>query len=521
MKQKISLILHSTRLYFQSGTMRTVSARIQALHVLQKCIKKYENDILHALYLDLGKSQAEGYMSEIAQVYEEIKSAKKWVKKYTKPKKVKTPLSHFGGTSTIHYEPYGVVLIIAPWNYPISLSLSPIVGAIAAGNCVVLKPSEYAPKSAEILERIIAESFDANCVSVICGDKDVASLLLQERFDYIFFTGSVAVGHLIMQEAAKYLTPITLELGGKNPCIIEDSTTIRTATKRIVWGKFLNAGQTCIAPDILFVNAAIKDEVIQNLKRNIAELYLDRRDHVPNLLDSSIQKEIMQSKDYGKIISLRHFERCRNLLQDVKEKGGEDTIICGGLTCEDSLKIAPTLLDLGKLEDILHNVGQSNNASVSNVHTTPSFSDTHNQSAFSPLTLKILQEEIFAPIMPIFVYDSLQACLQFIQTFEKPLALYIFSNDTQKQNYIIQNISFGGGCINDCIVHVANNHLPFGGVGNSGIGSYHGIHSARTFCRQKSIYYAPTLFDIPLRYPPFDKKFLGFKRLKILRWLFG
>lgn len=489
MQQEISTIIQEQKQYFLSRATQNLTARIHLLSLLEKTIKKYENEIINALFLDLNKCQEEAYMSELIQVYEEIKAAKKWIKTISKPKIVKTPLSHFGGKSKIYYDPYGVVLIISPWNYPINLSLNPLIGAIACGNCVVLKPSEYAPNCARILEKILQEVFSNNHVAVIQGDSEIGAKLLEQKFDYIFFTGSVNIGRIVMQEAAKNLTPISLELGGKNPCIVEDSTNLKITAKRIIWGKLLNTGQTCIAPDYLLIKEDLKDAIISELINAIVSLY------APNAQD--IIPAILSNQEYGKIISLRHFKRIESLLNNTITNLEEECIIFGGILEESKLKISPTLINMGDINTYLE--AQKNNDAL--------------------CKLNILNEEIFAPILPIFTYKNLEECKTFIQGFEKPLALYLFSNNKDKQNHIINTLSFGGGCINDCIMQVANNHLPFGGVGNSGIGNYHGKYSAKTFAREKSIYQAP-FFDMPLRYPPFKKKIFGFEKIKTLKKIF-
>lgn len=489
---------------FQSGATQGAGFRKQALDTLKTVVKKYEDEILEALALDLDKNPKEAYFSEITQIYEEIKVAKKWVKTYAKAHRVKTPFSHFGGKSMVYYEPYGVVLIISPWNYPISLSLIPLIGAIAAGNCVILKPSEFSLNSTKVLQKIVNECFETSFVEVVCGDKDVASILLQERFDYIFFTGSVEVGRIVMQEASKNLIPVTLELGGKNPCILEDFNDLSLATKRIAWGKFLNAGQTCIAPDFLLINNQIAAKAIDSLKANITRLYA----HEYRGANKQIAEAILQSSDYGKIISKRHFNRAWGLLEDAVSKNKGD-IIFGGMKDEKKQRISPTLIDLGHVSQIVEG--------YDNLDSTVKKACRIKKDIAS---LRLLQEEIFAPILLVIRYDSLQECIDFIRYFEKPLALYLFSQDAKKQKMIIDSLSFGGGCVNDCIMHVANKYLPFGGVGNSGMGAYHGKYSARTFCREKSIYFSPN-FDLPLRYPPSNKRYFGLSDLKIARWLFG
>lgn len=388
-----------------------------------------------------------------------------------------------------------MVLIISPWNYPINLSLSPLIGAIACGNCVILKPSEYAPHCASVLAKIVQSAFESTQVAIVQGDSTIGASLLEQKFDYIFFTGSVNVGRIVLQEAAKKLTPATLELGGKNPCIIQDYKDSVTTAKRIMWAKLLNAGQTCTAPDYLLVRETLKEELIAQLIESMTSLYAP---HALKQSESELQISILNNQEYGKIISHRHFERIISLFEDTKRILGQDCVIFGGKSDEKALKIAPTLLDMGNIRDYI------------------SKPDSINPKR----DMRILHEEIFAPILPVFTYHDLSECRAFIQSFEKPLSLYIFSDDKCKQREFIESVSFGGGCVNDCIIHLANNHLPFGGVGNSGMGSYHGRHSAKTFARKKAIYTAPH-FDLPLRYPPFSKKLFGLNRLTILRKIFG
>ncbi len=510
MQTYIKNILNSQKIYFQNGKTISMQTRINAIDTLQSCIKKYEEQIIEALYKDLGKSKTESYITEIMQIYEEIKVAKKWLKNNAKPKKVKTPLSHFGGKSKIYYNPYGIVLIVSPWNYPFHLSIIPLIGAITAGNCVVLKPSEYSINSSIILDNMLKEAFNSDFVHVFCGDKEIGETLLKEKFDYIFFTGNMNVGKIVMQNAAKNLTPLTLELGGKNPCILHDCKNIQNVAKKITWGKFLNAGQTCVAPDILLVKDDLVKDLIVCIKKNIQDSYAPNTD----INDINIHNIILESIDYGKVISINHFKRIVSLLDDIKQKISESSIIFGGVLDYNELKLSPTLINLGSIDNITMQMKENG----INLHS--SVDKIRELDSKNLLTLRIMQEEIFGPILPIVSYKSIESCLYFIRLFNSPLALYLFSDNKEIQEYIMQNITFGGGCINDCVLHVANNSLPFGGVGNSGMGIYHGNFSIETFSRKKGVYIATTLFDFPFRYPPFNKKILGLDRLKILRWLF-
>ncbi len=503
-------IINIQREYFKRNGL-DIQARLYMLDALNSCVKKYEDQIYNALYEDLGKSQTESYITEIMQIYEEIKFAKKWLKAQMRIKAVKTPLSHIGGKSKIYYSPYGIVLIISPWNYPFHLSLIPLIGAIAAGNCVVLKPSEYSKNSSMILESMLKEVFESKFVHVFCGDKSMGEALLQERFDYIFFTGNMNIGRIVMQHAAKHLTPITLELGGKNPCIVQDCRDIQKVARRITWGKFINAGQTCVAPDILFIKEQLYDDLIIHIKKSLQAFY------APNASVDSVDlhKYILDSSDYGRIISKRHFYRIISLLDDVIQKGYNKNITFGGVINHDTMQLSPTLLEFGNLENTI--ALQDNDMNKLQTHTDKSIKDSNCNNL---LSLRIMQEEIFAPILPIFAYRDIESCLEFIKLFDSPLALYLFSDDKKLQDYISRSVTFGGGCINDCVLHVANNSLPFGGVGNSGMGVYHGKFSMETFSRKKGIYISPISFDMPFRYPPFNKKIFGLDRLKILKWLF-
>lgn len=457
------------KLFFDSHQTKSLHFRKTALHKLKTSILSHKSEILQSLENDLGKHSVEGYMSEVAQVLEEINHALKDIKKYTKPQKVKTPITHFGGRSEIVYEPYGVVLVISPWNYPFALSLIPLVGAIASGNCVILKPSSYSKNTETILEKIIIECFSQEYVCLVKGGHQEAQALLEEKMDYIFFTGSVPVGKIVMEKASKNLTPLTLELGGKNPCILDKNADLEVSIKRIVWGKFFNSGQTCIAPDYLLCHISHKAVLLEKIKHYLYEFF---------------GSDSMQSDSYGKIITQRHYLRAKELLNiECKEK-------IGGRCDDERLKIEPTILNFGNLKE--------------------------NQKA---LEYQVMQEEIFAPILPIFFYENIEECIELIKSYPRPLALYLFTHDKALQKKIIQEIPYGGGCVNDCIMQVANAYLPFGGVGYSGMGSYHGRFNFETFSHKKSIYYASS-FELPLRYPPYSKKIFGIAREKIMDFLF-
>lgn len=430
--------------------------RKEKLRDLKRVIKKYEDEILEALKKDLNKSFFEGYETEVGIVLEEINYTLKHLNKWAKVKRVKTPIFHFPATSYIYQEAYGKVLIMSPWNYPFQLTIAPLVGAIAAGNRVVVKPSEYSNNTAEIIEKILKEVFSQDEVKVVKGGRAVNQDLLKQKYDYIFFTGSPAVGKIVMESAAKHLTPVTLELGGKSPCIVDSSAKVKMAAKRIVWGKFLNAGQTCVAPDYLLVHQDVKAELVKEMIGYIKEFY---------------GNSPIDNPDYPKTINKKHFDRINGLIRNEK-------IITGGNCNEQAMKIAPTILD--------HITWQS----------------------------PIMQEEIFGPVLPVMEFDDLNQVVEMMGNHPKPLALYFFTSSKENEKKILSNISFGGGCINDTIIHLSNSNLPFGGVGNSGMGQYHGKASFNTFSHPKSIIKKSNLIDIYLRYPPFKdhlkllKKFL-------------
>ena len=443
--KNIDEVLKKQREFFNSGKTKNVEFRLEHLKKLKKIILSNEEEIKKALKLDLNKSASESYMTEIGMTLSELTFAIKHVKKWSKNKRVGTPLAHFPSKSFISKEPYGVVLILSPWNYPFMLLIEPLIGAIAAGNTVVLKPSEFAPNTANVIEKIIRECFNKDYVTVVQGDKDVSQSLIEKKFDYIFYTGGTKVGKIVMQEASKNLIPVTLELGGKSPCIIDKKYNMHLAAKRLLFGKLLNAGQTCIAPDYLLVDKEIKKEFIKELK---------------NVLNEYLGEDKINNNDYPKIINERHFDRILNLMNGEK-------ILIGGKYDKDLLKIEPTILDNPKIDS------------------------------------KVMNEEIFGPILPIITYKSIDEAIKYIKKFEKPLALYMFTNDKKIQKKIMDEVSFGGGCINDTIIHIANSNMGFGGVGYSGIGNYHGKRSFDTFSHERSITKKYSL-DLPMRYMPYS-----------------
>lgn len=446
MEKEIKSIIESQREFFNSGSTKDLNFRLDQLDKLYNLILEYEDELTNALYLDLKKSEYESYLTEIGFTLSELRFIRKRLKKWVKPKKVKSHFSTFFSKSYIYSEPYGVTLIIAPWNYPFQLAIAPLIGAIAAGNCVVIKPSEYSVNTSKVISKLINENFASNYIKVIEGGIETNQLLLKEKFDYIFFTGSVNVGKIVMQEASKHLTPVTLELGGKSPCIVDKDANLNLASKRIVFGKFINAGQTCVAPDYLLVHKDVKDKLVNLMIEEIKKMYYEN--------------ETLQSY-YPKIINERRFNHLLSLLEN-------ENIVFGGKRNIDNLIIEPTLLD--------------------NV----SFDSS------------VMQEEIFGPILPIITYKSIEEVITNVRKLDKPLALYLFSNSKKFLKTILNSISYGGGCINDTIMHLTSPYLPFGGVGSSGIGSYHGKATFDTFSHKKSILISRKI-DIPFKYPPYNK----------------
>lgn len=441
--------------FFNIGETKSIAFRMQHLKKLQEVIKKRENEILESLKVDLNKSNFEGYMTEVGVVLDELRYVIKHLKKWASPQKVKTPITHFPSTSKIYTEPYGVVLLISPWNYPFQLTMAPLIGAIAAGNCVLIKPSNDSPNTSNIIEQIIKETFEASYVTVILGGVDISKYLLEQRFDYIFFTGSVSVGKIVMEAAAKYLTPVSLELGGKSPCIVDHTANIELAAKRIVFGKFLNAGQTCVAPDYVYVHSKVKRELLNKMRTYIVQFY---------------GQKPCSTVEYPKIINDKHFKRLLALMEG-------NNIVFGGQYTEETHQIAPTII-----EDV-----------------------TWDKA--------IMQEEIFGPLLPIIDFTDLTEVVKEVNKHPKPLALYFFTSDKRNEKYVLEHTSYGGGCINDTIVHLATPHMPFGGVGESGMGGYHGKASFDTFSHFKSILKKSNRIDIPLRYPPYNRDITLLKKL--------
>lgn len=450
----ISEIIEQQRGFFATNQTKNTSFRLQQLKRLKEVISSHQDDILQALKADLHKPEFEGYFDIIA-VTQEIDLALKQLPNWSSPQKVKSDLQQFPSQALIYPEPLGVVLIIGPWNYPFSLVLSPLVGAISAGNCAILKPSELAPHTSKIVNQVISEAFDPSFVTVIEGGVEVSQELLKQKFDHIFFTGGTRIGKIVNLAAAEHLTPVTLELGGKSPCLVDLEINLQETAKRITWGKFINGGQTCIAPDYLLVNKNIKSQLVTEIKNCLITFYGEN----PAL-----------SPDYARIINTRQFDRLVSLLSQGK-------IIHGGDYNRDELYIGPTLLEEVSLD-------------------TP-----------------VMEEEIFGPILPILTYESLNEAIKLINSRPKPLALYLFSDNKQKQQQVLKETSSGGVCLNDTIMQVAVSSLPFGGVGDSGMGAYHGKASFSTFSHYKSVLKKGFRFDLNWRYAPYANKLERFKKI--------
>ncbi|CRZ34967.1 aldehyde dehydrogenase (NAD+) [Herbinix hemicellulosilytica] len=442
----IGKIVEEQRKFYLTGKTLDYKFRMKALSRLRNAIIHYEEDIYDALAKDLNKSKTETYLCEIGIVLDEIRYHQRNLHRWMKKRVIMPSIGQLPGRCYSLPEPYGVTLIMAPWNYPINLCFAPLIGAISAGNTAVLKPSAYAPETSKVIEKIISEAFPPYYITVVSGGRKENALLLGQKFDYIFFTGSPTVGRVVMEAAAKNLTPVTLELGGKSPVIVDETANIRLAAKRIAFGKVTNAGQTCVAPDYLLIHSKVKDKFIIEYKRALQKFFPD----------NDMSRMVT-------IISEKHYERLKNLLTDGR-------IILGGQFDDERLFIEPTLID---------GVG---------------------------LSAPIMKEEIFGPILPIITYDNLDECIEVIRSLPKPLALYIFSENRKNIRKVLNTCSFGGGCINDTILHLANPRLPFGGVGESGMGSYHGKKSFETFTHYRSVFKQSSKIDIPIRYMPYTEK---------------
>ena len=443
-EQQIREVVERQRTYFMSHATMDVSARRAALRRLREAVQEHEDDIAQALHADLGKSADEGYMCETGLALSEIRYQLQHVSRWARSRPRATDLANAVATSRVERVPYGVTLVMAPWNYPFLLTLEPLAGALAAGNTVVVKPSAYAPASSAVLRQICEEAFEPELVSVIEGGRTENEALLDQRWDNIFFTGSVAVGKLVMARAAEHLTPVTLELGGKSPCIVERSANLRVAARRIAFGKWLNVGQTCVAPDYVLVDREIKDELIGLIREECENMY---------------GSDALASPAFGKMVNRKHFDRVMGLIDPTK-------VVMGGHGNERTLRIEPTIMD----------------------NVTPADA--------------VMGQEIFGPVLPVMAYDGLEEALRFVEERPTPLALYLFTARRALARRVMHEVPFGGGCVNDTIMHLATSRMGFGGMGASGMGSYHGRKSFEAFTHEKSIVDKATWFDAPFRYQP-------------------
>ena len=444
--QKILEKLNTQREYLKLNPMKDARKRVEVLKQLYHNIKEMIPEISSALKLDLNKSETESYMSEIGITLDELSYMIRNCKRLARKRRVSTPLSNFPAKSYQIPCAYGMVLVISPWNYPFMLTMEPLIDAIAAGNSVIVKPSEYSPNVSAIIEKLISKTFDRGLANTVQGAVEECTFLLEQDFDYIFYTGSTRVGKIVMQKAAEHFTPVTLELGGKSPCIVDETANIPLTARRIVFGKFLNCGQTCVAPDYLLCNEKIKGELVKEISRQIVIQYTIDPIH---------------NSEYPRMINQKQFDAMKKFIDPEK-------VLFGGKTDEISLKIEPTIIDATFDDDVM-------------------------------------QEEIFGPILPVVTFKTIDEAIEKVNKLNKPLALYIFSNNKHNQQKVLDNCDFGGGCINDTIMHIANHSLPFGGLKQSGIGSYHGEAGFNTFTHFKSVVHKANWLDLPMRYQPFNK----------------
>lgn len=444
-EKEIQALVARQRQFFFSGKTLPLDYRIRALKALKQAIVEKQDKIADALYRDLGKSEAEGFMCETGLVLSEISYMLRHIRRFAREKTVYTPLSQFAAGSRIRPTPYGVTLIMSPWNYPFLLTVEPLVDALAAGNTAVVKPSAYSPATSAVVEELLSAVFLPEYVAVVTGGREENQCLLNEKFDHIFFTGSQAVGREVMRRAADHLTPVTLELGGKSPCIVDATAKIPLAARRIVFGKFLNCGQTCVAPDYILCDARVKKELLACMKAEIQKQF---------------GEDPLRNEKYGKIINAKHFARLIGLIDQEK-------VFCGGRYEETTLRIAPTILDNVTMDDA------------------------------------VMQEEIFGPVLPVLTFEEIGEVITHVNSHEKPLALYIFSQDKRVIREVTSRCCYGGGCVNDVVVHLATSNMGFGGVGESGMGAYHGKAGFAAFSHHKSILDKKTFMDLPMRYQPY------------------
>ena len=434
------------RKFFDSGKTLDVAYRLRALKLLEQAVTEGEQKLADALRRDLGKSRAEAYMCEIGLTLSELRYMRRHMRAFGRDRRVRTPLAQFHARSFTVQEPYGTVLVMSPWNYPVLLTLEPLIGALAAGNCCVLKPSAYAPATSRALSCMLQDIYPEEYVAVVEGGRQENEHLLEQKFDYIFFTGGVRVGKLVMEKASRHLTPVTLELGGKSPCIVDRTANLKLAARRLVFGKYLNCGQTCVAPDYVLAEECIKDELLEHIKKEIVGQYGEHP---------------LENPSYGKMVNRKHFERVCGLIDRNK-------LVFGGELQEEALRIAPTVLG----------------------------GVTHEDA--------VMQEEIFGPVLPVLTVASMEEAYQFVKKRPRPLALYLFTGDRETERRFLERLSFGGGCVNDTIIHLATSGMGFGGIGESGMGSYHGRKSFETFSHEKSVVKKYNWLDLPMRYQPYD-----------------
>lgn len=445
-KTEITNLIDAQRTFFATGSTLNADYRIAALRKLKNCIKAHEQDIMNALRTDLGKGSQESYMCEVGLTLSEISYMLSHTRRFMREKTVTTPLAQFASRSYVKPSPYGTVLIMSPWNYPFLLTMEPLVDALAAGNTAIIKPSAYSPATSEVISRIVGECFNPEYVAVVTGGRAENTCLLDADFDYIFFTGSKTVGKEVMRHAAEHLTPVTLELGGKSPCIVAPDADLKLAARRIVFGKYLNCGQTCVAPDYVLCHSSVYEKFIEYVKAEIIRQFSDKP---------------LENPEYGKIINEKHFNRILGLID-------RDKLVFGGASDADALRIEPVVM-----RDI-----------------------TEDDA--------VMKEEIFGPVMPVLSYDDTEGMIARINSHDHPLALYVFSGNKAFIKKITSSISFGGGCVNDTIIHLATSNMGFGGVGGSGMGSYHGRDGFNTFSHRKSIVDKKTWLDLPMRYQPYS-----------------
>lgn len=445
-KKEITNLIDAQRTFFATGSTLNADYRITALRKLKNCIKAHEQDIMNALRTDLGKGSQESYMCEVGLTLSEISYMLSHTRRFMLEKTVATPLAQFASRSYVKPSPYGTVLIMSPWNYPFLLTMEPLVDALAAGNTAIIKPSAYSPATSEVISRIVGECFNPEYVAVVTGGRAENTCLLDADFDYIFFTGSKTVGKEVMRHAAEHLTPVTLELGGKSPCIVAPDADLKLAARRIVFGKYLNCGQTCVAPDYILCHSSVYEKFIEYVKAEIIRQFSDKP---------------LKNPEYGKIINEKHFNRILGLID-------RDKLVFGGASDADALRIEPVVM-----RDI-----------------------TEDDA--------VMKEEIFGPVMPVLSYDDTEGMIARINSHDHPLALYVFSGNKAFIKKITSSISFGGGCVNDTIIHLATSNMGFGGVGGSGMGSYHGRDGFNTFSHRKSIVDKKTWLDLPMRYQPYS-----------------